>query len=1043
MRKQPAVNSQVPTPQLPNRSLGAGTWGVGGVRGLRHLFPILGARAAVAFGSVAFLIAALLATVHLTSRHALKLYVEDQLRRVRWDLAVYQKGPAGESLQRVPGLVRSVDGIDRVETVAFLRAQFPERGEVVSMVDGRRIRSPWVSLLSASDLSILPPQLRFALSRSSTNGDPAEGASSSAVLALVGPERDIGDSFLDLQGARQFVVGVHVGGFQHVLFETSIKQVIRLERDELNRWFMDQTGSITFVPHIGLIVLMPFEPDILARFDSVAAGLVPEDMQTPGDPEIGHVQEAEYEPEVAYLARIDRDQLISGWDIGGSLERVTALALRVRDAAREADRMADRDPDDVSPVVFVDDPPKESRPVSNRFIVDSTTEVLLMRMERLSRVVGLVTVLVALPLLCVAWLLAASLAGLLMLNERRLLGLMRLRGVPGEAMGHALLVAIIAGGTIGGAAGLVAGSVGTLAVYEGGRVPLSVLLTPSQVFAAIQLIVISVAMAFFVSRRLVRYATTISPLEAARRIETSEAERAALRFGRLQAAALVVGAYVLVSWVAPAAAVFSQIPVIGRALDFVGMPLFVYGIAVLLASRRRQMQAAVAPMARLAAGTLGPLAEKHIAVKPHRTLAFLLIVALMVSVSLYPLITSGSFEEKAARGARVQIGADWQLLFNSPDLTDVSRLQGGLGEQREALREPIERLASQVAAVPGVTGVTYLIEALLPNIYLPDYGLRGVPAYLVGDTADYLETVYTEPELGITDTFARLTGRLAEGDVVVSQAVAQFKKLTPGSRLRLGIDGNRRGVVATTAGVVAQLPGIPARSVTDRQGYVEARIDYLNHLFSNNAYVIASADNPSLAQMRVVIPRVILLINASPDVAADAFRQRLIAALPFPPLEVHNLDEELSKVASDMYISLVLANIQIYLFGGLVLALVAIVSVSAANYVEDRRTLALLRIRGASPLQLWRFMLALLLSPAVVGLAIGAAVALIAGYGLANHVWDLREIKTVVQRLDTRLVLSSSIGSLAALLVAMLVAAVSAFSWWVFRRTAHRTLQET
>jgi hypothetical protein len=944
--------------------------------------------------------------------------------------------------------VQSVDGIERVESLAFLRAQFPERGEVVSLVDGRRIRSPWVSLLAASDVSILPPQLRFALSRSPTEGD--QGESASAVLALVGPERDIGDSFLGLQGARQFLVSVHAGGFQQVLFETSIRQVIRLERDELNRWFMDQTGSITFVPHIGMIVLMPFEPDILERFDSVAAGLVPMDMQVAGDPNQGHVQEAEYEPEVAYLARVDRDRLISGWDISGSLERVSALALRVRDAARQVDQIADNDLEPLRsgrpPILLVDDDPRrdeERRPVSNRFIVDSTTEVLLMRMERLSRVVGLVTVLVALPLLCVAWLLAANLAGLLMLNERRLLGLMRLRGVPGEAMGRVLLVAIIAGGTIGGVAGLIAGSVGTLAIYEGGRVPLSVLLTPSQVLAAIQLVLVSVAMAFFVSRRLVRYATTISPLEAARRIETSEAERTGLRFGWLQAAALVAGAYVLVSWVMPKAALFTSMPAVGRVLDFAGMPLFVYGVAVLLTSRRHQMQAAVAPMARITAGSLGPLAEKHITVKPHRTLAFLLIVALMVSVSLYPLITSGSFEEKAARGARVQIGADWQLLFNSPDLADVSRLQGSLGDQREALREPIDRLATTVAAVPGVTSVTYLIETLLPNIYLPDYGLRGVPAYLVGDTTSYLETVYDEPELGITDTFERLTHRLDEGEVVVSQAVAQFKKLSPGGRLRLGIDGNRRSVVATTAGVVAQLPGIPARSVTDRQGYVEARIDYLNHLFSNNAYVVASAENPSLDDLRVVIPRVILLVSASPDAASDIMRKRLLETLPFPPLEIHSLDEEVSKVASDMYISLALANMKIYLFGGLVLALVAILSVSAANYVEDRRTLALLRIRGASPPQLWRFMLALLLPPAVVGLVIGAAVALLAGYGLANHVWDLREIKTVVQVLDTHLVLSSSLVSVAALLVTMLVAVVSAFSWWVYQKTAHRTLQQT
>ena len=38
-----------------------------------------------------------------------------------------------------------------------------------------------------------------------------------------------------------------------------------------------------------------------------------------------------------------------------------------------------------------------------------------------------------------------------------------------------------------------------------------------------------------------------------------------------------------------------------------------------------------------------------------------------------------------------------------------------------------------------------------------------------------------------------------------------------------------------------------------------------------------------------------------------------------------------------------------------------------ANYAEDERTLALLRIRGARPRDLWRFVVAMLLSPALLG----------------------------------------------------------------------------
>ncbi|PYR80280.1 MAG: hypothetical protein DMF86_01355 [Acidobacteria bacterium] len=159
-------------------------------------------------------------------------------------------------------------------------------------------------------------------------------------------------------------------------------------------------------------------------------------------------------------------------------------------------------------------------------------------------------------------------------------------------------------------------------------------------------------------------------------------------------------------------------------------------------------------------------------------------------------------------------------------------------------------------------------------------------------------------------------------------------------------------------------------------------------------------------------------------------------------MEIHSLPQEVAKVGSDMYISLALANMRIYLVGGLTLALVAILAIAMANYREDRRTLGLLRIRGASPADMRRFVLAMLLSPALVGLTLGAASAILAGYGLANYVWKLREIRTVVQLLPTRLVVSLLTAWIALLLVVLLVGVANGFSWWVYRHTAHRSMQD-
>lgn len=1045
---------------------------------IRRLLGVLGRRAFLTFGLVTFLVGALLATVHLTSRYALKLYVEDQLQRIPWDLAVYQQGAVGRE-RALQAYIAKMPGVTNVESLAFLRARFPESGEVEARVDGAPFNTPWLCLLAATDLSILPPQLGFALARAS----PAKGA----VLALVGPEHAIGRSFVALQGARFFTLQVHVLDQPRFLFGTPIHQVIHLDRGELNRWLMDQTGSVSYIPAIGAILLMPFDWDVLTKFDFVASGLVPSEVVGLADPDAGHIQLAEYAPELVYLARIDRARLISGWDIEGSVARVAALTARLLSGAAERAPTPARDPgveapghhggtaaDPRSPVASgfsrtgtdQEDEHESRFGGPTTFLVDSTTQVLLERMQAVARLIGLVSLLVSLPLLWMAWVLGAHLTGLLMLNERRTFGLMRLRGIPGELLGRALLVSISAGGAAGGLLGLAGGSIVTLLVYERGRLPLDVLTDARQLATFAGFLLVTVALALLVSRRLVRYATTISPLEASARVSGTEAIHASLSVGPPQQLALLAGSYVLLGWMVgfSISGTFPWFRPFDRLLDFLGLSLFLYGVASLLASNRDRIQRLMAPALRVIGGVLGRFALRHVAVKPHRTMAFLLIVALMASVSLYPVITSRSFEDKATRGARVQIGTDWQVLFNAPDLLGAMGASGATGAtgagvtapnaprariapnapvaaQLAAMKPAVNRALDALRGVGGVRDATYLVEAILQGFYLPGYGLRGVPLYLFGDTAAYQAIVYSEPSVGLTDDFDAIVARARNGDVAVSAPVADFWRLSPGSPVALGIDGERRRVGATVAGLLAFLPGSPPKTISDRQGYVQARIDYLNYLSSSDAYLVTGADNPRVADLQVLIPRVIVLLRTTGAIDPVAFQAAITQAAPVPPLEIHSLAREVAKVGSDMYISLALANMRIYLLGGLALALVAILAVALANYTEDRRTLALLRIRGASPLAMWRFVLAMLLSPALVGLALGALAAVVAGFGLANYVWRLREIRTVVQHLPTRLVVAPLAGWIVLLLLLLLVSVASAFSWWVFRHTAHKSIQ--
>src|SRR5204862_7630054 len=163
------------------------------------------------------------------------------------------------------------------------------------------------------------------------------------------------------------------------------------------------------------------------------------------------------------------------------------------------------------------------------------------------------------------------------------------------------------------------------------------------------------------------------------------------------------------------------------------------------------------------------------------------------------------------------------------------------------------------------------------------------------------------------------------------------------------------------------LPGVPLRTVNEREGFISARVDYLNHLFTNSPYLIGGADNPSLADLDVLIPRVVLTVAASGQGSAQQFREAVLKSIEIQPLDVHDLETEISRLGSDMYIFLARENVRIYLLGGLLLALIGIVAVAYANYVEDRRTLALLRIRGAGPVDVVRFFMPNVLGPSLVG----------------------------------------------------------------------------
>src|SRR5262249_58673824 len=117
--------------------------------------------------------------------------------------------------------------------------------------------------------------------------------------------------------------------------------------------------------------------------------------------------------------------------------------------------------------------------------------------------------------------------------------------------------------------------------------------------------------------------------------------------------------------------------------------------------------------------------------------------------------------------------------------------------------------------------------------------------------------------------FDTIMSRLND-QVAVSPPVADFWRLEPGSTMVVGLDPDRRAVASTTAGMLAFLPGLPPKSVSDRQGYVQARVDYLHYLFSSNAYLATAAGNPQAGPLPILIPPLLAPVRTHPPADAPA-----------------------------------------------------------------------------------------------------------------------------------------------------------------------------
>jgi hypothetical protein len=401
------------------------------------------------------------------------------------------------------------------------------------------------------------------------------------------------------------------------------------------------------------------------------------------------------------------------------------------------------------------------------------------------------------------------------------------------------------------------------------------------------------------------------------------------------------------------------------------------------------------------------------------------------------------FDNKTERGARAQLGSDLQITLNALDLMPAdAQSRGGMKQRLAVLNDQLLPLLEKLKTQPGVKSVNYMVEGITEGVYMPDRGFSGLPIYLLGDAQAYRAAVRAEQGLGESENFDPLMARLPHDEILASSSVTKFYKRAIGGPMPIGRNVAQQMERAPFGGSLRFLPGLPLKTVNDREGFISARVDYLNHLFASSPYLVASANNKNFDNLDILLPRIVVMIAAKENITADMLRQRVTDVIGMTPLDIRDAQTEIARLGSDMFIFLARQNVQIYLFGGLILAFIGIFAVAYANYVEDRRTLGLLRIRGAGPAAVVRFFLPNLIGPSMAGFVIGALVSLAVGFGITKVVWDMRQLQTVMNYLPTQLAVSAETFGVALVLILLVCGIGFAFGRFVFNKTAREGISD-
>ncbi|HVO85756.1 MAG TPA: FtsX-like permease family protein [Candidatus Eisenbacteria bacterium] len=623
------------------------------------------------------------------------------------------------------------------------------------------------------------------------------------------------------------------------------------------------------------------------------------------------------------LIYLDRNALISPWDIDTSINNIRALQAQIQTRT------------------------------SAGYSFQNNVEMVVSSFRSKSLVIEFTFTLLSIPIFFMAWYMGTTVSDVSFSLRRREIGLLSTKGFSGGQIRRIFLIETIMLGLLGGSLGVLAGFL-LNPIFS--QFSTEMLFNPAVIspYTLFSTIIFGVIIALLSTYSSAKRASRLSTVDALREYLPAQETKSYKK--RWPWVAFILGTYKLIIFVfgVNVTVLLTRISMAGQnfifaifimlaigidyVLTYVGPLLFFWGSTKLFIQGSLKFQELTTRAARFL-GDLGALATKNVRRNPARSAAIAFLIALIISYGAQVTIQLASQQDFTTRTIYTQVGADLSVYVNTPsDVTNVSSMI------LTNVSASVENSTIEYSLSSTSTGANYIavnMKAVQPESWLK--------------AAYYESDMFTGKN--VEDAFQSL---LTQKDaIILERSVAKLLKLNVGDSITLTIGDTSKKMIVV---------GYFGSEIGDEQGAFSQYWSFVSQEFYRE---INSSD--SVYSTRI-------LFKLKPEVNGTEVATN-VRSLDLNISQVDSFAEEYTRSQSDVVTVGSLDAQRLGIVFAVLAASVGTALVSVVSMRERNREATIMSVKGLSYKQLVTMFVTENLAIVTFAVVLGISVGFIAAYG--------------------------------------------------------------